>query len=207
MRFLRYETFEICRCEQLDYSEFDGQHYLKGIGKGSSCFKLRIDGKEAVFIAIQSMPIRDYTNCVIFHRLVIKEEFRGLGLSWLILNLFGGMYLQNGKQMYIKTSSKKMGKMLQNNPLWDATIMNQRTRRLTKADHQRNKNRQRRAAFSFRYNGMGIEGYDDLTEKVNVIREKGLMNKYYPTDIYDLIKSKYKVNVPVFWRDSIRLDF
>ena len=66
------------------------------------------------------------------------------------------MYLQNGKQMYIKTFSKKMGKMLRNNPLWEATIMNQRTRNLTKGDHKRNKNRQRRAAFSYLYNGIGI---------------------------------------------------
>ena len=207
MKYLEFDKIEICRCERSGYNTFGHLHYLNGLGKGAICYKILIDGEDAVFASVLSMPIKGYTNCMIFHRLVIVEKYQNFGLSSLVLNLLGGIYLQQSKHLYAKTKLKKMGKMLKANPQWKPTHNNQKKRKLTKEDHQRNHARQRRAAFSYKYEGVCIEGFEDLTKPIQEIREQKLVNVPFKIDALKLFRQKYGLNNPEFFRDCIRNNF
>ena len=107
MKYLQFDKIDICRCERDEYSSWGPMHYLKGLGKGAICFKFIVDNEDAVFASLLSMPIKGYTNCLIFHRIIVSKKFQNYGLSSLVLNLVAGIYYQEEKLIYIKTSSKK----------------------------------------------------------------------------------------------------
>ena len=207
MRYLEFDKIEFCRCERSEYNTYGRLHYLNGLGKGAICYKIIVDGEDAVFASVLNMPIRDYTNCYISHRIIIKEKYHNYGLSSLVLNLLGGIFTRGSKTLYIKTSSRKMGKMLKNNPQWKPTQNNQKKRKLTKEDHRRNHARQRKAAFSYRYVGICIEGFEDLTKSIQEIRKQKLVNVPFKVDALKLFRQKYGVNNPEFFRDCIRNNF
>ena len=206
MQFIS-KKIEVCRCERSEYEQFEQLHYLKGICKGASCFIFKIDGVVGAFASLLAMPLREHTNALIFHRIVVLEQFQGLGLSSMIVNLLGGIFKAIGKDVYLKTDSTRMGKMLRNNSQWAPTLMNRRTRKLTKHDHERNKARHRRAAFSFKFVGCVINNYDSITKPIQEIREGNLLGKYILVNTLDIIKSAYRVDNPEFLRDALCNDF
>lgn len=199
-------SITICRCERSEYDLFESLHYLRGICKGATCFLFKVDNEVAAFASLLALPMKNHTDALIFHRIVVLQQYQNLGLSSLIVNLLGGIYKHCGKTLYIKTDSNKMGKMLRNNNQWGATQMNLRTRKLSKHDHERNKARHRRAAFCYKFEGDSIEGYDCLTSPINVIRFERLINRYFDVDTFQIAKSSYKINNPEFLRDALTLD-
>lgn len=199
-------NIQICRCERSEYDKFESLHYLRGICKGAICFQFKVDGEISAFASLLAMPMKNHTDALIFHRIVVLEQYQNLGLSSLIINLLGGIYQNNGKSVYIKTDSSKMGKMLRHNNQWAATQMNQRTRKLTKQDHERNKARHRRAAYCYKFVGDSIMGYDLLTQPINEIRSQRLINRYFEVDTFQIAKSIYKISNPEFLKDAITLD-
>ena len=200
-------NIQICRCERSEYDRFESLHYLRGICKGAICYLFKVDNEVAAFASLLAMPMKSHTDALIFHRIVILEEFQNLGLSTLIVNLLGGIYRQNGKSLYLKTDSTKMGKMLRNNNQWLPTQMNKRTRKLSKHDHERNKARHRRAAFCYKYDGSSINGYTPLTYPISAIRSEHLINKWFSVDTDQIVKSTYKISEPEFLRDALTLDY
>ncbi|MDE7438430.1 MAG: hypothetical protein K2M93_08090 [Muribaculaceae bacterium] len=197
------EQIEICRCERREYDKFESLHYLKGICSGASCFMFKINGVIGAFASLLSMPMKGRGNALIFHRIVVLRQFQGLGLSSMIVNLLGGIFKAEGKDIYLKTDSTRMGKMLRNNIQWSPTIMNRRTRKLSKHDHERNKARHRRAAFSFKYIGIEIRGYEALAKHIREVRDGNLLGKYVPVNIAEIAKSTYRINELAFFRDSL----
>lgn len=207
MRFVN-QRIEVCRCEREAYNQFEHLHYLKGgICKGASCYLFKINGKIGAFASLLAMPFKGHCNAFIFHRIVVLEPFQGLGLSTLVVNLLGGAFKSEGKDVYLKSDSKRMGKMLGSNSQWQATAMNKRSRKLTKQDNKRNKARHRRGAFSFKYIGMGIDGYDSIVRHIEEIREEHLMGKWLPVDVLLLAKISFRLDNPVFLKDTLSMDF
>ena len=201
------KQIEICRCETSDYTLFERLHYLKGICKGSSCFLFKIDGVVGAFASLLALPLRGRTNAVIFHRIVILEQFQGLGLSSMIVNLLGGIFKAIGKDVYLKTDNTRMGKMLANNIQWKPTLMNRRTRKLSRQDHQRYKTRHRRAAFSFRYEGNITVGYEAITKPIREVREGYLLGRFIPVNVLRLAEVMYQINDPEFLKMALTHDF
>ena len=198
---------QICRCERSEYDRFERLHYLSGICKGATCFQFKVDDEVAAFASLLALPMKNHTNALIFHRIVVLQQYQNLGLSSLIVNLLGGVYKHCGKTLYIKTDSTKMGKMLRNNNQWLPTQMNLRTRKLSKSDHERNKARHRRAAHCYKFDGESIYGYDYLTKPINVIRSEQLIDRYFDVNTFQIAESSYKINNPEFLRDALTLDF
>lgn len=202
------QKIEICRCERKEYAQFEHLHYLQGgICKGASCFLFRINGEIGAFASLLSMPIKGHTNALIFHRIVVFEKFQGMGLSSMIVNLFGGVYKSVGKDVYLKSDSNRMGKMLRNNSQWHTTAKNKRSRKLTKRDHERNKARHRRGAFSFKYIGECIHGYETIIKPIELIRNENLLGKWIQVDVLTIAKISYEVENLVYLQDALSLDF
>ena len=86
------KQIEICRCELSEYKQFEHLHYLQGICKGASCFEFKINGDIGAFASLLALPLKGHRNALIFHRIVILEQFQGLGLSNMIVNLLGGIF-------------------------------------------------------------------------------------------------------------------
>lgn len=207
MKFVN-QRIEICRCEREAYNQFEHLHYLKGgICKGASCYQFKINGKIGAFASLLAMPFKGHCNALIFHRIVVLEPFQGLGLSTLIVNLLGGAFKSKGKDVYLKSDSKRMGKMLRSNSQWQPTAMNKRSRKLNKQDHRRNKSRHRRGAFSFRYVGDGVYGYEPIIRRIEDIRKEHLMGKWLPVDVLLLARITYRLDNPVFLRDALSMGF
>ena len=201
------KQIQICRCERSEYDIFENLHYLRGICKGATCFLFKVDNEVAAFASLLALPMKSHIDALIFHRIIVLQQYQNLGLSSLIVNLLGGIYNHCEKTLYIKTDSNKMGKMLRNNNQWQPTQMNMRTRKLSKHDHLRNKARHRRAAHCYKFEGDCIEGYDSLPSPINVIRSERLINRYFDVDTFQVAKSNYKINNPEFLRDALALDF
>lgn len=207
MKFVN-QRIEVCRCEREAYDQFEHLHYLRGgICKGASCFLFRINGDIGAFASLLALPLKGHRNALIFHRIVVLEQFQGLGLSNVIVNLLGGIFKAVGKDVYLKTDSTRMGKMLWNNIQWIPTLMNRRTRKLTKHDHERNKARHRRAAFSFRYIGNAINGYESITKPIREIRGENLLGKYVTVNTLGIAKALYRIDNPDFLRDALSCNF
>lgn len=194
---------EICRCSQKDYFEygFDRFHYLKGIGCGAMCYLAYVNDEVAAFLSILAMPIRGHGNCVIFHRIVVMEKWRGLGLGRFLTLLISGMLKNVGKEVYMKVQSKSMGKWQERERLlWEATPRNRRTRTLTKGDVERNKARYCKAAYSHHYIGVTLKGYEWLASPVQEIHKQGLMYKRVIVDVDKVLGEIYSMD-SIFMRD------
>ena len=195
MKYLTLENIEIARCEQKDYAPFEDLHYLQGICKGASCFLIRVNQEIAAFASLISMPQRNNQNALIFHRVVILPKFQHYNLSSLILNFISAIYASVGKRTYLKTDSTRMNKMLKNNSQWETTSMHKRKHKTTKQDHQKyKKSRHIRAAYSYRFCGDSLNGYEYLTLPISEARKQNLLYKYVQIPTLELTQRRYNVN-------------
>lgn len=191
------DEVEVCRCQYTDFYGygFSEQHYFKTICKGAMCYLLFIKGEVAAFASLLAMPIKGRTDCVIFHRIVVKQEWQEMGAGGFLTLFLCGIYRSIGKEVYMKVQSGKMGRWMEHEPqLWKPTAMNRRSRKFTSADRIRNKARYRKAAFSHRYVGRCVIGYDAIARPMAEIREEGYIYKRVAVDVCKVMESVWGID-------------
>lgn len=193
---LSISNFEVCRCENSDYFKygFSDEHYFKTIGRGAVSYIFYINSETVAFASLMAMPIKGHTNCVIFHRIVVLPKWQHIGLGGFIALFLSGIYKNIGKEVYMKVLSKAMGRWQEKEKgLWTATAMNKRSRKLTQSDSERNHARYRQKAYSHKYIGLGLKGYEQLTTKTAEAREKGLFYNHVKLDIGKIISTLWGI--------------
>lgn len=174
---ISYAHVEVCRCENNDYFKhgFADGHYFKTIGRGAISYLFFVNGVMAAFASIIAMPIKGHTNCVMIHRVVVLPQWQHIGLGGFATLFLSGIYKSTGKDVYMKVLSKTMGKWKERESgLWLATAMNRKSRKLTKADVERNHARYRGKAYSHKYIGAEIKGYESLAMRTDEVRRRDL---------------------------------
>lgn len=188
---------EVCRCLYSDFYKygFSEQHYFKTICKGAMCYLLFIGDEVVAFASLLAMPRKGRTDCVIFHRIVVSQRWRNRGVGGFLTLFLCGIYKSIGKEVYMKVQSKTMGKWMEREPqLWCPTAMNRVARKFTTKDRKRNKARYRKAAFSHRYVGNVIVGYEQIANPMSVMRDNNDLYKRISIDVCLIMGSLWGID-------------
>lgn len=144
------------------------------------------NNEPVAFCGVNKIPIFGNNNSYFISRLVILPDFQGLGLSTKILNFIGGVVKNINGIVYIKTIHPNIGRSLEKNKLWEATSSNGV---LTKENSYIDKkgikhNLKPRISFSYKYNGIKINSYDELFDKIDRLRERKLNKGYKQLELF-----------------------
>lgn len=102
---------QIFRCRYETWNIFKKHHYLtEELSKSAKSFVILQNDKPICFMAILPMPSGTVQNAFRVSRLVVLPDYQGLGIGMKILTLFGAMYRQDEKTLYIKTSNPSLFK-------------------------------------------------------------------------------------------------
>lgn len=83
-----------------------------------TCYLIEWEGVEVGFVAFIPMLNSTGINRYRIARLVILPEFQGLGISSIIMNVFGAMYKAKGIEVTIRTVHPIVGSFLKKSNNW-----------------------------------------------------------------------------------------
>ena len=148
-------------------------HYMKEpINKGVKCLLFTdLKGRNVAFVGLLNNPSRTYPNGVIVSRIIVFPQFQGRGLSIPILDKVGAMLAAKGLQLFINTEHKSFGERLDDSSCWVGTTFDKKERKYYESDTT-HRNRKGGVMWRKRFVGKALHGYNELFEKVAVLRER-----------------------------------
>lgn len=146
-------------------------HYMKEpINKGVKCLLFTdMKGRNVAFVGLLNNPSRSYPNGVIVSRIIVFPQFQSRGLSIPILDKVGAMLAAKGLQLFINTEHKSFGKRLDGSSCWVGTTFDKKERKYYESDATHH-NRKGGIMWRKRFVGKALHGYNELFEKVAVLR-------------------------------------
>lgn len=154
---------------------FSKCHYLSAeLNKSCKCLLFEWDGVPVGFVGIINSPRIRMPYAMAISRMVILEDYQGLGLSTLIFNFVGGIIKslsdeEHDYRLFIKTAHRKFGEALARNPKVRSTANNLKK---TSNTDPRYRNRLARRSYCYEYIGEKIEGFEDILLPISVMRSK-----------------------------------
>ena len=154
---------------------WDSMHYLDQQGtkfNPSHPSLMFTDSKDRciAYVAYHNHTHRGCKNGIMISRIVVAPQFRGRGLSVVILNLVGAMLTASGYVLYFITELDGYGNKVGESGCWKGTTFDDRFRN-TPSD-ARNKHRRGGKASHKKYVGKALVCYSDLFLKVAVLRSR-----------------------------------
>jgi len=154
---------------------FSKCHYLSAeLNKSCKCLLFEWDGVPVGFVGIINSPRIRMPYAMAISRMVILEDYQGLGLSTIIFNFVGGIVKslsdeEHDYRLFIKTAHRKFGEALARNPKVRTTANNLKK---TSNTDPRYRNRLARRSYCYEYIGEKIEGFEDILLPISVMRSK-----------------------------------
>ena len=153
---------------------FSKCHYLSAeLNKSCKCLLFEWNGVPVGFVGIINTPRIRMRYAMAISRLVILEDYQGLGLSTLIFNFVGGIVKslsdeEHDYRLFIKTAHRKFGEALARNPKVRSTANNLKKTGVT---DQRYRHRLSRRSYCYEYIGEKIDGYQDILLPIGEMRK------------------------------------
>lgn len=167
---------QVSRVEADTWNLFKKHHYLtEKLNKSAKCFLFTWNDKPIGFCAVLNTPRKGTPHAMAISRVVVLPDFQGLGLGTKICNFIGGVFTQDEKLMYIKTVNPALGIYFNKSEIWAPTSYNGKFRKETKFEGDKYKNRVQRVSYCHRFEGDGIEGYEELMLPVAKMRKNKLI--------------------------------
>jgi hypothetical protein len=159
---------------------FSKCHYLTAeLNKSCKCLLFEWDGVPVAFVGILNTPRKGIPYGCSISRIVILEDYQGLGLSTIIFNFCGGIVKslsdeEHDYRLYIKTAHRKFGEALGRNPNVRATMFDGkgRDKKAIEHDNHRYRNRLQRVSYCKEYVGEPIDGYQNLLRPIGEMRKE-----------------------------------
>lgn len=153
---------------------FAKEHYLTAeLNKSCKCLLFEWDGVPVGFVGIINTPRIRMRYAMAISRMVILEDYQGLGLSTIIFNFVGGIVKslsdeEHDYRLFIKTAHRKFGEALARNPKVRATVNNLKK---TSIKDKRYRHRLSRKSYCYEYIGEKIDGYQDILKPIDDMRK------------------------------------
>ena len=172
-------SLQVSRVEFETWNIFKKHHYLtEDVNKGAKFLLFEWDKKPIGIVAVLNTPRKGIPNGMAISRIVILPDYQGLGLGSRLSNFIGGVFVNEGNKMYIKTVNPALGEYFNNSKSWRGTAMNGKARKMDGADVNKYKNRVTRLSYCHEYIGEGISGYEDLLLPINEMRSKNIITLF-----------------------------
>ena len=172
-------SLQVSRVEFETWNIFKKHHYLtEDVNKGAKFLLFEWDKKPIGIVAVLNTPRKGIPNGMAISRIVILPDYQGLGLGSRLSNFIGGVFVNEGNKMYIKTVNPALGEYFNNSKSWRGTAMNGKARKMEGADVNKYKNRVTRLSYCHEYIGEGISGYEDLLLPINEMRNKNTITLF-----------------------------
>ena len=164
---------QVSRVEFDTWNIFKKHHYLtESVNKGAKFLLFEWNTKPVSIVAILNTPRKGMPNGMAISRIVVLPDFQGLGLGSKICNFIGGIFINEGNKMYIKTVNPALGECFNKAENWRGTSMNGKKRTIKSADIKKYKNRVTRSSYCHEFIGEGIKGYEELLKPIKEMRDK-----------------------------------
>lgn len=164
---------QVSRVESSTWDIFKKHHYLtESLNKSAKCLLFTWDSKPIGFCAVLNTPRKGTPHAMAISRIVVLPDYQGLGLGTAICNFIGGVFVNEGNLMYIKTVNPALGVYFNHSNLWSPTSYNGKFRKETKFEGDKYKNRVKRLSYCHKYSSLGIEGYEELLLPIKEMRKK-----------------------------------
>lgn len=159
---------------------FSKCHYLTAeLNKSCKCLLFEWDGVPVAFVGILNTPRKGIPYGCSISRIVILEDYQGLGLSTIIFNFCGGIIKslsddEHDYKLYIKTAHRKFGEALGKNPNVRGTMFDGKGRDKKAIEHDNHKyrNRLQRVSYCKEYIGDKIDGFQSILRPIGEMRKE-----------------------------------
>ena len=166
-------TLQVSRVEVETWNFFKKHHYLtEEVNKSCKFLLFEWNNKPIGIVAVLNTPRKGIPNGMAISRIVILPDYQGLGLGSRISSFIGGVFVNNGNKLYIKTVNPALGEHFNNSKDWRGTAMNGKKRTDKGQDILKYKNRVLRLSYCHEYIGESISGYEDLLLPISEMRRK-----------------------------------
>ena len=167
------------RVEPTVWNIFKKSHYLTAeMNKSCKCLLFEWNNVPVGFVGILNTPRKGIPYGCSISRIVILEDYQGLGLSTIIFNFVGGIIKslsdeEHDYRLYIKTAHSKFGEALGRNPLVRGTAFDGkgRDKKAIEHDKHRYRNRLQRVSYCKEYIGKAIYGFEKLLLPIGDLRK------------------------------------
>jgi len=172
------------RVEPIVWNMFKKSHYLTAeMNKSCKCLLFEWNKVPVAFVGILNTPRKGIPYGCSVSRIVVLEDYQGLGLSTMIFNFVGGIVKslsddEHDYRLYIKTAHSKFGEALGRNPNVRGTMFDGkgRDKKAIEHDKHRYRNRLQRVSYCKEYIGEPINGFEKILLPINDLRK---MKKRY----------------------------
>lgn len=167
------------RVEATVWNMFKKSHYLTAeMNKSCKCLLFEWNNVPVAFVGILNTPRKGIPYGCSVSRIVVLEDYQGLGLSTQIFNFVGGIVKSlsdegHDYRLYIKTAHSKFGLALSKNPNTRGTAFDGkgRDKKAIEHDKHRYRNRLQRVSYCKEYIGEPINGFEKLLLPINELRK------------------------------------
>lgn len=167
------------RVEPTVWNMFKKSHYLTAeMNKSCKCLLFEWNNVPVAFVGILNTPRKGIPYGCSVSRIVVLEDYQGLGLSTIIFNFVGGIVKslsddEHDYRLYIKTAHSKFGEALGRNPRVKGTAFDGkgRDKKAIEHDKHRYRNRLQRVSYCKEYIGDSIIGFEKLLLPINELRK------------------------------------
>lgn len=150
---------------------FAKHHYLtQELNKSAKCFLFYWGDRIVGFCGVLNTPRKGGSNHCAISRLVVLPDFQGLGLGTKIANFIGGIFKNEGYELFIVTANPALGVYFDNSDKWMGTSRNHKGRKNT--DDGSYKSRLSRVSYSHKYIGNPIDGYSYMMKPIGEMRKE-----------------------------------
>jgi ABC-type ATPase with predicted acetyltransferase domain len=171
---------QVSRVEPKTWDFFKKHHYLsERLNVSAKCFLFEFNGKPIAICCVLNTPRNNNPNGVAISRIVVMPDYQGLGIGSKICNFIGGVFKNNGNDVYIKTANPSLGEYFNNSTNWVGTSHNMQKREDIKYSNEKGyKNRLDRYSYCHKYIGEAINGYDDIMSPINKMRTRSQLSLF-----------------------------
>jgi len=163
---------QISRTEPDTWKIFKQYHYLtENVNKSCKFLLFEWDNKPVAFCGILNTPGKGRSEAVAISRIVVLPDYQGMGIGSKICNFVGGIFINNGHKLYIKTVNPALGEYFNNSPKWRGTTYNGKGRKEEQFDNEKYKNRVTRISYAHEYVGKKISGFEHLLLPIGEMRK------------------------------------
>lgn len=167
------------RVEPIVWNMFKKSHYLTAeMNKSCKCLLFEWNNVPVAFVGILNTPRKGIPYGCSVSRIVVLEDYQGLGLSTMIFNFVGGIVKslsddEHDYRLYIKTAHSKFGEALGRNPRVKGTAFDGkgRDKKAIEHDKHRYRNRLQRVSYCKEYIGEPINGFEKLLLPIGDLRK------------------------------------
>jgi hypothetical protein len=167
------------RVEPTVWNMFKKSHYLTAeMNKSCKCLLFEWNNVPVAFVGILNTPRKGIPYGCSVSRIVVLEDYQGLGLSTMIFNFVGCIVKslsddEHDYRLYIKTAHSKFGEALGRNPNVKGTAFDGkgRDKKAIEHDKHRYRNRLQRVSYCKEYIGEPINGFEKILLPINDLRK------------------------------------